>query len=206
MSEEIGRLGSSRNIRDPLFVPSESPDWNKHEIYEFGPFRLEPAERKLLRGDEVVTLTPKVFDMLVMLVRHSGHLLEKDDLIRSLWPDSFVEEGNLSNNIFVLRKALGNDHEYIETVPRRGYRFVGAVRQLPGAERVPYEPQELASAGSVDGRPRGPVTVVFPGAARRPRYRIALMAGIALVLLAIGVAFWWRNSLRLPDRSEWVQL
>src|SRR5215469_6644382 len=135
MSEEIGRLGSSRNIRDPLFVPGESPDWNRHEIYEFGPFRLEPAERKLLRDGGVVSLTPKVFDMLVMLVRNSGHLLEKDELTKSLWPDSFVEEGNLSNNIFGLRKALGNDHEYIETVPRRGYRFVGAVRQLPSVGR-----------------------------------------------------------------------
>ena len=137
MSEEIGRVGGPKNLRDALLISSETADRNRHEIYEFGPFRLEPAERKLSRGDEVVTLTPKVFDMLVMLVRHSGHLLEKDDLIRSLWPDSFVEEGNLSNNIFVLRKALGNDREYIETVPRRGYRFVGAVRQLPptGATR-----------------------------------------------------------------------
>lgn len=135
MSEETGRLSGSKNIRDPLFASSETADRNSQEIYEFGPFRLEPAERKLLRGDEVVALTPKVFDMLVMLVRHSGHLLEKDDLIRSLWPDSFVEEGNLSNNVFVLRKALGIDREYIETVPRRGYRFVGAVRQLPPAGR-----------------------------------------------------------------------
>ena len=124
MSEEIGRLSGSKNIREPLLVSTEAAERNKHEIYEFGPFRLEPAEHKLLRGCEVVALTPKVFDMLVMLVRNNGHLLEKDELIRSLWPDSFVEEGNLSNNIFVLRKALGNDHEYIETVPRRGYRFL----------------------------------------------------------------------------------
>jgi Tol biopolymer transport system component/DNA-binding winged helix-turn-helix (wHTH) protein len=133
MSEESGRLGGSRNIRGTLIVPGETADRNRHEIYEFGPFRLEPAERKLLRGSEVVALTPKVFDMLVMLVRNNGHLLDKDELIRSLWPDSFVEEGNLSNNIFVLRKALGSDHEYIETVPRRGYRFTGAVLHLPHA-------------------------------------------------------------------------
>ena len=107
MSEEIGRLGGSKNIRDPLFVPSETADRNKHEIYEFGPFRLEPAERKLSRGGEVVALTPKVFDMLVMLVRNNGHLLEKDELIRSLWPDSFVEEGNLSNNIFRVAEGVG---------------------------------------------------------------------------------------------------
>jgi DNA-binding winged helix-turn-helix (wHTH) protein len=135
MSDEISRLGSSKKVHDPVFVPSGALDRNKQEIYEFGPFRLETTERKLSRGAEVIALTPKVFDMLVMLVRNSGHLLEKDELIRSLWPDSFVEEGNLSTNIFVLRKALGNDHEYIETVPRRGYRFVGAVRQLPSADK-----------------------------------------------------------------------
>ncbi len=146
MSEEFGRLGGSRNIRDTLIAPSETADRNRHEIYEFGPFRLEPAERKLLRGSEVVALTPKVFDMLVLLVRNNGHLLDKDELIRALWPDSFVEEGNLSNNIFVLRRALGTDHEYIETVPRRGYRFVGAVLQLPHAA-----PAQLQ--GAPPGRP-----------------------------------------------------
>ena len=117
MSEEIGRLGGSKTIRDTLIVSGETADRNKRETYEFGPFRLDPAEHKLSRGDDLVALTPKVFDMLVMLVRNNGHLTEKDELIRSLWPDAFVEEGNLSNNVFVLRKALGNDHEYIETVP-----------------------------------------------------------------------------------------
>ena len=123
MSEEIGRLSGSKNVRESLLVSAEAADQNKHEIYEFGPFRLEPAERKLLRGCEVVALTPKVFDMLVMLVRNNGHLLEKDELIQLLWPDSFVEEGNLSNNVFMLRKALGNDHEYIETVTSPRDRF-----------------------------------------------------------------------------------
>ena len=206
MSEETGRLGGSKNTRDTLIVSGETADRNKHEIYEFGPFRLEPAERKLLRGGEVISLTPKVFDMLVMLVRNNGHLLEKEVLIRSLWPDSFVEEGNLSNNIFVLRKALGNDHEYVETVPRRGYRFVGAVRQLPVAEKPANEPRELASEWPSDRRPAGPVSVAVPPAARRPRRGLAIIAGTTLVILALGAAFWWRSSPRLPDRSQWVQL
>jgi len=183
MSEEFGRLGGWRNIRDTLIVPSETADRNRHEIYEFGPFRLEPAERKLLRGSEVVALTPKVFDTLVMLVRNNGHLLDKDELIRSLWPDSFVEEGNLSNNIFVLRKALGNDHEYIETVPRRGYRFVGAVLQLPHA--APAQLQEAPP-----GR---------PGFARFhvPKL-LQLIVGVALaVLIAV-------FSLVLLHRSQQV--
>jgi DNA-binding winged helix-turn-helix (wHTH) protein/Tol biopolymer transport system component len=207
MGEEIGRLGGPKNIRDSLLVPREAVDRSSHEIYEFGPFRLEPTERTLLRGREVVTLTPKVFDLLVMLVRNNGHLLEKDELIQSLWPDSFVEEGNLSNNIFVLRKALGNDHEYIETVPRRGYRFVGAVRQLPSTEKSPYELPEFAGAASVDRQSAGPVPVGVLTTVPRSRHRLALIAGATLVmLLGIGAALWWRNSSRLPDRSQWVPL
>jgi hypothetical protein len=117
MSDESGRPGGSIRSRDSLFVAKDTTDRDRRELYEFGPFRLEPAERKLLRGSEVVVLTPKAFETLVLLVRNSGRLLEKDELLRMLWPDSFVEEGSLSNNIFVLRKGLGDDSEYIETVP-----------------------------------------------------------------------------------------
>src|SRR5215472_9781896 len=138
MSDETGGRVGSKNIREPLFGAKGAFGQDTAELYEFGPFRLEPAERKLSRNDEPVVLTPKAFDTLLLLVRNSGHLLEKEELIRTLWPDSFVEEGNLSNNIFVLRKALGEDPSYIETIPRRGYRFVGALRQLPSPPpRVP---------------------------------------------------------------------
>ena len=126
MSEETGRRAGSKNIREPRLDATGAFGQDTPELYEFGPFRLEPAERKLLRNGEPIVLTPKAFDTLVLLVRNSGHLLGKEELIRTLWPDSFVEEGNLSNNIFVLRKALGEDPHYIETVPKRGYRFVGA--------------------------------------------------------------------------------
>ena len=131
MSDETGRRTSLKKIGEPLPAATGALDQDTAELYEFGPFRLEPGERKLSRNNEPVVLTPKAFDTLELLVRNSGHLLEKDELIRALWPDSFVEEGNLSNNIFVLRKALGEDPPYIETIPKRGYRFVGAVRQLP---------------------------------------------------------------------------
>src|ERR1700730_523770 len=135
MSEETGWRSSPKDLREaPSRTAERRPAGGIPEIYEFGPFRLEPVERKLLRGNEAVALTPKAFDTLHLLVRNSGHLLEKDELIRMLWPDSFVEEGNLANNIFLLRKALGQDPEYIETVPKKGYRFVGAVRRLPRAE------------------------------------------------------------------------
>jgi DNA-binding winged helix-turn-helix (wHTH) protein/Tfp pilus assembly protein PilF len=102
------------------------------KVYEFGPFRLDPLDRRLLRGGRPIPLPAKVFDLLLLLVQHGGRLVEKATLIESVWPDSFVEEHNLTVSISMLRKALGEnqgEHQYIETVPRRGYRFVAPVRQ-----------------------------------------------------------------------------
>jgi DNA-binding winged helix-turn-helix (wHTH) protein len=96
-----------------------------------------------------VALTPKAFDTLHLLVRNSGHLLGKDELIKMLWPDTFVEEGSLSNNIFLLRKALGEDAQYVETVPRQAYRFVGAVRQTPEMARLSLESPSVMVMGAV---------------------------------------------------------
>lgn len=98
-----------------------------NNCYEFGRFRLKIAERVLLREGEPVPLTPKVFDILLTLVEHGGQVVHKDDLMRRVWPNTFVEEGNLTQNISLLRKALGETPDgvqFIETVPRRGYRFV----------------------------------------------------------------------------------
>ena len=140
MSEERRRQSGSEGFRDSPVVAQGTPSQQTPRLYEFGSFRLNPAERRLLRGNEIVALTPKAFDTLHLLVRNSGRLLEKDDLIRMLWPDTFVEEGSLSNHIFLLRKALGEDLAFIETVPRRGYRFVGVVRQFPLAAPASTEP------------------------------------------------------------------
>src|SRR6185369_12121266 len=94
--------------------------------YEFGPFRLDTVERALVRDGRTLNLPPKLYDTLLILLRNHGHALEKQELMRELWPDSFVEEGNLTQNISLLRKMLGEgaDERYIETIPRRGYRFV----------------------------------------------------------------------------------
>src|SRR5215203_250011 len=100
--------------------------------YEFGRFRLKTAERVLLREGELVPLTPKVFEILVTLVENGGQLVAKDDLMKRVWPNTFVEEGNLTQNISLLRKALGESPsgaQFIETVPRRGYRFVAATTE-----------------------------------------------------------------------------
>ena len=97
MNDESSRKAGAKNIGGSSFAARDT-NLEIPELYEFGPFRLDPGERKLLRENEVISLTPKAFDVLVLLVRNSGHLLEKDELIRLLWPDSFVEEGNLSKH------------------------------------------------------------------------------------------------------------
>jgi DNA-binding winged helix-turn-helix (wHTH) protein/tetratricopeptide (TPR) repeat protein len=102
-----------------------------HDSYEFGRFCVDAQERVLMRDGEVVALTQKAFDVLLALVERSGHVVEKEELIRRVWPDSFVEEGNLSQNVYTLRKILATDSDgkpYIQTVQRRGYRFAGEVK------------------------------------------------------------------------------
>src|SRR5215212_6664776 len=87
--------------------------------YEFGPFRLDPVERVLTRDGIPVPLAPKVTETLLVLVERGGHLVTKEELLAKVWPDTFVDESNLSQNVFRLRRVLGNEG-YIETVPRRG--------------------------------------------------------------------------------------
>jgi DNA-binding winged helix-turn-helix (wHTH) protein/TolB-like protein/Tfp pilus assembly protein PilF len=100
--------------------------------YQFGHFHLDTRNRLLLRDGVVVPLTPKVFDTLMVLVENCGRVVEKELMMNQIWPDSFVEERNLAQNIFTLRKALGEEgpDKYIETIPKRGYRFVAAVKLL----------------------------------------------------------------------------
>ena len=107
------------------------------QIYEFGPFRVVAAERVLLRDGRPEPLTPKAFDVLLMLLENRGHIVEKDELMNRVWADSFVEEGNLKVTISMLRKVLeqgAGEHQFIETVPRRGYRFTADVRELSDGE------------------------------------------------------------------------
>lgn len=101
-------------------------------FYEFGPFRLDPARRLLSRQGEAIPLTSKVLDTLLVLVENRGRVVAKEELMKAVWPDTFVEEGNLTQNISTLRKVLGEspiEHAYIETIPKRGYRFVASVTE-----------------------------------------------------------------------------
>src|ERR1700685_2311059 len=100
-------------------------------FYEFGPFRIDPARELLLRSDELVPLTSKAFQTLLVLVENGDHVVPKDQLMKTLWPGTFVEESNLTKHISMVRKALGQtaqEHGYIVTVPGVGYRFAETVR------------------------------------------------------------------------------
>src|SRR5215468_3899766 len=113
---------------------SVSESQKPKELYEFGPFRVDPEKEVLQRDGNLIPLQPKTFQVLLVLVRHNQEVVTKDDLMKTVWPDTFVEEANLSRNIFMLRKALGEslqDHQYILTVPGRGYRLAENVRLIP---------------------------------------------------------------------------
>lgn len=150
-------------------------------FYEFADFRLDVSEKILTRGTELVPLTPKVFDTLLVLVENPGRLLEKDEFIRRVWQDRFVEEGNLAFNIKVLRKALDDSPtrpQFIETVQRRGYRFIANVEKVA-----------VKSALSAKEIPSGNEDALAP---RRPYFLLSL--GIILLISLFGIAFVWFND------------
>lgn len=172
----------------------------KH-LYEFGPFQLDPPERLLLCDGQPVSMTPKAFDLLVVLVERGGHLVEKDELLRTVWQGAIVEEGNLSVTVSFLRKALNDDrglHKYIETVSKRGYRFVADVRQVGEPERIasprPDERRRLkeSTTGSESAVAAIPRTARFP---LRKVFRI----GVAVTVLAVGA--WLIRAALIPRRG-----
>src|SRR5215471_6092433 len=123
-------------------------------FYDFGVFRLDPEERVLLCSSKPIPLTPRAFDTLLLLVENRGHVLRKEELIEKLWPDSFVGENSLAQNISTLRKALddGSGIQCIETVPRIGYRFTAPVSRVEaGSEPIVPTGAGLLPAIDQDG-------------------------------------------------------
>ena len=161
----------------------------KH-LYEFGPFQLDPPERLLLCEGQPVPMPPKAFELLVALVERGGHLVDKDELLKIVWRGSNVEEGNLSVTVSFLRKALNDDrglHKYIETVSKRGYRFVADVREVGEPRSVPAlpPPSETGEQGLVPVK----LSTAVPEAAtttpaRIPRWSI-LAAALGLGALVM---------------------
>ena len=152
-------------------------------LYEFGNFRCDPREHLLLCGDTSVYLSPKAFEILLVLFEASGRLLTKDELMQQVWPDSFVEEGNLTVNISALRRALGETpagQQYIETIPKRGYRFVVPVTETPGGP-IPGPAVETSTPSPAENAIEAP-------AAQSSRSRFRLWAAVGLLLVAVVIA------------------
>lgn len=148
------------------------------DSYELGDFRLDPLARVVTLRDEPVALAPKTFDLLLLLVEGRGRVLERAELIRSLWPDTVVEEANLTFQISTLRKALGEDgSRWIETAPKHGYRFVGPVRVI-----------------SRSGEPAEPVPM--PSRSRAGRTWILIAVAAVVVAAVVVAAFPARGWLR----------
>ncbi len=158
------------------------------ELYEFGPFRLDPVKRVLLRDNQPVPLQLKSFETLLVLVRNSEQVVLKDDLMKAVWPDTFVEESNLAQNIFVLRKTLGatgGDRNYIVTIPGRGYRFADKVRVISEEENL-----------FVASHSRSRVVI------EEKSSRTALLsAGVIMIAALVGGGLYWRYH-RTPKLTE----
>ncbi len=168
-------------------------------LYEFGPFRVDPEKQVLLREDQHVPITPKAFETLLILVRHSREDVSKDELMKALWPDAFVEEANLSQNIFMLRKALGDtqeDRRYIVTLPGRGYRFAEQVRKvtLDGEDLViESRSRTTVVVEQADRSPAESLQVVPTSSRRKLSWKSLLPIGAVLALSVLGVVFLLRK-------------
>lgn len=192
----------------------------KSHIYKFGGFRLDTAKHLLFTGvDEIVPLMPKAYETLHYLVRHQGEVVEKDELMREIWADTIVEENNLTQNISILRRVLGEkpgEHRFIVTVPGRGYKFVAEVRgesdpigfpERSNAEEItlPLDPLE---AGMETVRQRAKNEDQLPGdtdlkKSTKRRARYLLVAVIAMAIIGVGlIGFYsWQANKKTPVRS-----
>ena len=147
------------------------------QLYEFGPFRIDTVERLLFRGEALIPLTPKVVDTLLALVSNPGRVVGKDELMKIVWRDTFVEEGGLARNISSLRKVFEDGAaglQFIETIPTRGYRFIAPVKEFPS--------QDVPTAEAP------PVSVVQPVPPARTKHRVlwAILAVVLSLLLLLG--------------------
>jgi eukaryotic-like serine/threonine-protein kinase len=173
----------------------------KH-LLEFGPFRIDLEQRLLLRDQQPIPLSPKAFDLLLVLTQRGGQVVLKDDLMKALWPDTFVEESNLGQHVFQLRKALGErpqDHTYIITVPGRGYRFAQSVRSVP-AEEASNKERNSNSDDQIVVASRSLARIVIEEERKRD-LRVWASVAVALVAILFALGVYWR-SLRRPKLTE----
>ncbi len=176
--------------------PNSGEEMNRRPLsfYEFGPFRINITERLLQHGNELVPLSPKVFDTLLILVENHGHVVEKRELMDLLWPDTFVEESSLTQNISLLRRALTSDEtdrQYIETIPKRGYRFIGDVTLInESAHAESSSADAITETSRKDDWPTQPVH--HYELHRRTRRANLYLAAIAVCVLVAVIALGYR--------------
>jgi len=166
-------------------------------LYTFGEFRLDPEQRALFRNDEIVSLTPKAFDTLLLLIQNHGRVLDKDALLKKIWPDTFVEEGSLARNVSVLRKVLEPGlpgQECIENIPKRGYRFVADVRSV--------QPDAI---DSISGAAEENLLKVSPSRPIRRFIRNSTLAMTSLLVASGLLLFLWHRY-HLGPRARKVML
>jgi len=205
---------------------------SKNGLYKFDCFELDAARRLLSRGEESITLTPKAFEVLSYLVLNPGRVVTKEEMLKAVWPDSFVEEGNLAQYISALRRALGEQASLIVTIPGRGYQFAGLVQAMqseaelttPALGPIDVEALPDAQPGDVfvqrvrertrivyEDAPSGPLAQAVPalqlsGAAQR-RVRIrqwVAAAALSGALLAAGARYVWKHFAHPPQLSDVV--
>ena len=199
-------------MSDTLSAHQSNADQPNRPVYEFGPFRLDVAKRILLREGQTVALTQRLFETLLALVENSGRVIAKDELMSRLWPDTVVEEANLTVNISALRKILGEtagEHRYIATIPGRGYQFVARVRQadeerprlilekLTSAEIIIEEHEDLNAEQTAEigiSPPTISGSIVQPS---RRRLKIAAACGVGLLLVCAFLYFRFAGGSRM---------
>jgi serine/threonine-protein kinase len=188
-------------------------------IYKFGEFRVDAAKRLLLRADgEPVSLTPKIFDTLLYLVKHAGKIVDKDELMREIWTDTIVEENNLNKNISVLRRVLGEKHgenRFIATVPGQGYKFVASVQVSSSKFQVSsFSESQIEHFKLKDGnesreksepetRNLKPETDQYQRPLTKNRNRTIVAVGALILLIAVisAVYFWRQTPAKTPLKT-----
>ncbi len=182
-------------------------------LYEFASFRLDPFKRALWRDDETVALTSKAFELLLALVEQRGQVVGKDELMTRLWPDTIVEENNLTVNMTTLRKALGENTQqprFIITIPGRGYRFIAEVNEVWAGEEdlivekharahIVVEQEEILGAGKRESRRAGEAINLPARSAIQSRRSPVTVAGIALIALSALTIWFWPSSKPNPS-------
>jgi DNA-binding winged helix-turn-helix (wHTH) protein len=175
-------------------------------VYEFGPFRMDPDKQVLLRDGQLIAVTPKTFEMLLVLVRRGREVVSKEELLKEIWPDSFVEEANLSQHIFKLRKALGDTLEgerYIVTLPGRGYRFAVPVRTITEGGEVLIAQTRSRAQVLIEEQVPEPVetqpAALPPPAHVKPKWRKWLLgSATAIAIAGLGLLLLLRHHQTMP--------